>query len=364
MAGEQFLLSGDQLASFQSSSVSFPPPDFETNLTISGIAPLGSAADRFFLVRTQGSGDPVQNGDLFSIYPAIDDGSGTLIPDLAQPLFQGATATPDAYPSAGATGLGAGDNYLALGLFNGPKIFVDLDGLNGESSFTVVPGDDATGGDGEMSLAELAAANPDQVICFAQGAPISTPGGEVPVECLNVGDRVLTYDHGYRPIRWIGSARVTLNRMNDDLAPVRIEPNAMGRGQPSRAVTVSPAHRIFWSGALAELMFGEREVLVAAKHMVNGREVRRIRDIESVTYWHLLFDDHEIVFSAGLKSESFFPADHGLSTVARETRMELLRLFPELLSGRGKGRRTARPALRAYEFRALKASLGESRYLN
>lgn len=356
MAGERFLLSGDQLATYQSWSASFPPPTYQTNLTLSGINALGSDADRFFLVRSQGSGDPVQNGDLFTIYRAIDDGSGGLEPNLAQPLFQGATATPDAYQSSGGNGLGAGDTYLALGLFNGPRILVNLDGVAGQTTFSVTTGGDVTGDDGSLSLAELNAGNPDQIICFAEGTPITTRAGDVRIEHLRVGDCVLTYEHGYQPIRWIGSTTVTLTSLTDDLVPIRIAPHTMGPGQPACAITLSPAHRILWTGARAELLFGEAEVLVAAKHLVNGTTIRRDTSRSTVTYWHFLCDTHEVVFSAGLKSESFFPASYGIGTLARDTRQELLRLFPSLADLHPV--QTARPVLRRYESRLLDVMSG------
>ena len=360
MSGERFLLSGDQLATFQSASASFPPPTYQTHLTISGVNPLGSDADRFFLVRTQGGGDPIQNGDLFTIYRAIDDGNGGLTPDLSQPLVQNATATPDAYQSSGGNGLGAGDDYLALGLFNGPKILVNLGGVNGESTFSVTTGGDVTGDDGSLSLTELNAANPDQVICFAQGTPITTITGDVRIEDLRVGDRVLTHENGFQPIRWIGSTTVTVNALTDDLAPILIAAHAMGPGQPAQPIKVSPAHRILWTGARAELLFGEPEVLVAAKHLVNGHTIRRDADCAHITYWHFLCDRHEVVFSAGLKSESFFPATYGLSTMSLDTRRELMRLFPELATfSPANTVRTARPVLRGYETKVLEAIAGD-----
>ncbi|MGB3408123.1 MAG: Hint domain-containing protein, partial [Jannaschia sp.] len=262
MAGEQFLLSGDQLATYQSATVNFPPPAFQANLTISGIQPLGSSSDRFFLVRTQGNGDPIQNSELFSIYPAIDDGAGGLAPDLSQPLYQGSTATPDAYQSPGNNGLGAGDNYLAMGLFNGPKILLKLDGFDGQGTFSVAQGQDVSGDDGQLSLGEITAANPDQVVCFAQGTPITTVDGDIPVERLKVGDKILTYDNGFQRIKWIGSSKVVFNTINRDLAPIRFEANALGRGQPETAISVSPTHRILWSGPTAELLFGVSEILI------------------------------------------------------------------------------------------------------
>ncbi len=272
---------------------------------------------------------------------------------MSQPLYQTLNATPDAYPVNGSDGLGAGDDYIAFGLFGGPQILVDLGGIDGATSFTV-SANDVIADDGELSLAEISAANPDQVVCFAKGTPITTERGEVPVKRLGVGDRVQTYDGGHNPIRWIGSSRVALNRINDDLVPIRFAPDALGPGQPARPVSVSPAHRILWRGAAAELLFGASEVLIPAKFLVNDRTILRDHGQRSVTYWHFMFDDHQIVFSAGLKSESFFPAPYAIGTMARNTRDELFRLFPELTHhDPGKTMKLARPALRRDEFNVL-----------
>lgn len=48
----------------------------------------------------------------------------------------------------------------------------------------------------------------ETIPCFMRGTTITTFNGEVMVELLQQGDLVLTRDHGFQPVRWIGKARL------------------------------------------------------------------------------------------------------------------------------------------------------------
>jgi hypothetical protein len=50
-------------------------------------------------------------------------------------------------------------------------------------------------------------------VCFLAGTLIATPTGEVPVECLNIGDLVLTADGRAVPVKWIGRQTIVLDPM-------------------------------------------------------------------------------------------------------------------------------------------------------
>jgi hypothetical protein len=66
-----------------------------------------------------------------------------------------------------------------------------------------------------------------------------------------------------------------------------------------------------------ELMFGEERVLVAAKHLAGS--LAEVEEPEAeVAYYHLLLEDHEILVSNGLKSESFQPARRTIDAMARD----------------------------------------------
>jgi Ca2+-binding RTX toxin-like protein len=191
--------------------------------------------------------------------------------------------------------------------------------------------------------------------CFTPGVKILTDRGEVPVEALVPGDLVMTRDNGLQPLRWVGRRDLgLLDLMADpDLQPIEIAQGALHMG-PDRVMRVSPQHRVLIEGARAELMFGEAEVLVAAKHLLGQAGVTRVLPLEGVAYIHILFDRHEIVQSDGVWTESFQPAERMLSAMDAEVRAEVLKLFPQLAVA-ADAFPAARLSLKAHEARVLLA---------
>jgi len=189
----------------------------------------------------------------------------------------------------------------------------------------------------------------DTVPCFVTGTMIRTGNGEVPVEHLRPGDLVSTRDDGLQPVRWIGRRSVPAE---GKMAPIRIAPNTLG---DHRALSVSPLHRVLVRNTHAELLFGSSEVLIAARDLVDGRDVRQMTG-GMVEYVHLLFDRHQVIWSNGLESESFLPGPQTIGSFEQDVVQELRALFPELdpMTGKGYGP-TARPALKRYEARLLVA---------
>lgn len=161
--------------------------------------------------------------------------------------------------------------------------------------------------------------------CFVAGTLIRTTNGDVAVEDLQVGDMITTLDHGPQPIRWIGR-RVVSGR--GKFAPVRILKGAMGN---TRDLLVSPQHRMLLQDWRAEVYFGVSEVLASAKHLCNGDTIH-VQECAEVAYFHILFDQHEIVFAEGAASESFLPGAY-LLEADKAVREELQELFPELENG-------------------------------
>ena len=137
---------------------------------------------------------------------------------------------------------------------------------------------------------------------------------------------VLTMDHGYQPIRWIGSSK---GAATGDLAPILIRKGALGN---DRDLRVSPQHRMLLQGWQAEMLFGELEVLATVKSLLNDQTILRDEGGE-VEYFHMLFDRHEIIYAEGCASESFHPGQQGWNALDKATRDEILTLFPQLADG-------------------------------
>ena len=189
------------------------------------------------------------------------------------------------------------------------------------------------------------------VPCFTAGTAILTDRGEVPVEQLVVGDLIVTRDNGLQPLRWIAQRTV---RAEGKFAPVVIEAGTFGA---HRRLIVSQQHRVLLMHWMAELMFGEPEVLVAAKDLINECSVRLLTGGE-VSYIHLLFDRHEIVFSEGLPTESFFPGPMVLPEFEAPVLAEVLELFPEIdpVTHLGYGP-SARASLKTFEARLIQEAV-------
>ena len=177
--------------------------------------------------------------------------------------------------------------------------------------------------------------------CFTRGTMIATPDGEVPVEDLKPGDLVLTLDHGPQPLLLVSHKTFPATGRN---APVKICEGALGN---TADLLVSQQHRMLISDWRSEMYFGVEQVLVAAKHLCNGDTIT-ISPRNEVEYFHLLFERHQIVWAAGILSESYFPG-HAVNQADMETRAEIDRLFPELREKLETEWETAHPVAKQFE---------------
>lgn len=172
---------------------------------------------------------------------------------------------------------------------------------------------------------------PEGLVCFTKGTLIKTRNGDVAVENLAIGDEVLTADETFKTIRWAGGRNVSAADLaaNPKLRPIRILAGALGNGMPKRDVLVSRQHRMVLSSPIAKRMFNG-DVLVSAIKLTGLPGIFVDDAVESVEYFHVLFDKHEIVFAEGAASESLYTGPEALKAVSPKARKEILTLFPEL----------------------------------
>jgi hypothetical protein len=136
--------------------------------------------------------------------------------------------------------------------------------------------------------------------CYCPGTLILTDRGEVAVEALQIGDRLVTQSGQVRPIRWIGhraySGRFAAGQKQ--ILPVLITAGALADGLPRRDLTVSPLHAMFIDG-----------VLIPASALVNGTSIVQLEVVDSVDYFHVELESHDVILAEGAPSESFVDDD-------------------------------------------------------
>jgi hypothetical protein len=133
------------------------------------------------------------------------------------------------------------------------------------------------------------------VECFAEGTRIACPEGERAVETLRPGEMVLTSAGVARPVSFIG--RRTLDLTQDPInAPVRIPAGAIADGVPSRDLRVSPDHAVMMEN-----------VLIPARSLIGDAVVQERG--ESVTYYHIQLESHDIVLAENTPCETLLNTD-------------------------------------------------------
>lgn len=182
---------------------------------------------------------------------------------------------------------------------------------------------------------------------IAAGAMIKTDVGFAPVENLKVGDLVQTRDNGLLPIRWL--VQRTVPAMGG-FRPIELRAPFFGLQNDLR---VGPVQRLLIEGSSVEYLFGEEEMLVEARHLLDDRAARLVQNVKSVTYYQILLDHHEVLCVSGAELESLFIGDICdtpellKSTVLAECSPEHLPRHDQL----------ARPLIRAFEAPTLRLAL-------
>ncbi|WP_162617684.1 Hint domain-containing protein [Yoonia maritima] len=171
--------------------------------------------------------------------------------------------------------------------------------------------------------------------CFTRGCRLETPFGLMAVEDIKVGDLVLTLDHGPQTVRWIGATRLPRAALvaNPKFCPILVKQNAFAAGQPECDMRLSPQHRVLITDWRAELLFGEDEILVPVTKLKNDHTIVVDQCLDGVEYYHVMFDQHQIVQCDGLWTESYLPGVAEIDATA--TQKEIEALFPELVIAGG-----------------------------
>lgn len=207
--------------------------------------------------------------------------------------------------------------------------------LTGLGHFTISQSTDADG-DSTSGTVNFASGQTIQfreienlIVCFGKGTRIQSRSGTTAIEDLKVGSKVLTRDNGLKPIRWIGSQTIVQAQLHEypNLRPIRIRAGALGDGRPFTDLIVSPQHRIVVRSKIAIRMFDTDEVFVSAKKLLGLKGVEIADDLDHVTYFHLLCDDHEIIEADGAYAETLYTGREAMKAMTPDAQHEIALIF-------------------------------------
>lgn len=133
------------------------------------------------------------------------------------------------------------------------------------------------------------------------GTRIATHDGWRPVETIAPGDLVLTFDEGLIPVRDVtfarGGAGAGASGKARARAPLHVPPRALDNRQ---AMTLLPGQKVLLEDDLAEAMFGDPFVLIAAGALAGYRGISPLDDRGSGAVVSLVFDRPQVVHAEGL----------------------------------------------------------------
>lgn len=125
------------------------------------------------------------------------------------------------------------------------------------------------------------------------GTAIMTLEGEMPVELLVEGTRVITRDAGMSVLRKIEKTTVKVT-------PIRIKAGSLGHTRPDRDMMVTPGSRLHIRDWRAEALFGAKAVAVTANRLVDG-EFLAEQPAREMTVYTLRFDKEHIIYADGVE---------------------------------------------------------------
>lgn len=144
---------------------------------------------------------------------------------------------------------------------------------------------------------------------LARGTLIDTPHGPMPIEHLEDGDEVLTRDGRVELISDLCRHRVSGLELAlmPGKRPIRIAAGALVGGLPGTDLTVSQGQRLLLNDWRAPYLFGEDEILVPARSLLDGRNVTIECPKSGIEYFQIVVEGGEMACANGLWAETTPP---------------------------------------------------------
>ncbi|WP_099823935.1 Hint domain-containing protein [Oceaniglobus indicus] len=130
---------------------------------------------------------------------------------------------------------------------------------------------------------------------FSSGTRILTLRGEIAIDKLRPGDRIVTRDAGARPLKALH------RRLRHGVRPCRIGTCALGNMRPARAIILGADQPILLRDWRAHVLFGHRTAMVAVKRIADGTFIRRTATARTLEMFLPDLGENHVVYIEGLE---------------------------------------------------------------
>lgn len=138
--------------------------------------------------------------------------------------------------------------------------------------------------------------NMENTAGIAKGTIVLTLDGEIPVEHLNAGDRVITRDTGIATLRAVHMREVTFT-------PYKISADRLGEGRPVADTFVAADQHILVRGLLAKALYDTDSAMVPVSRLADGEYIAKCPE-QTLRIYELEFDAAHVVYANGLEIAS------------------------------------------------------------
>lgn len=170
-----------------------------------------------------------------------------------------------------------------------------------------------------------------QLLLGVAGATnVRTPCGARRIENVRPGDLIVTRDNGLKPVLMVWKRTVTEADIAADpsLAPIRLKTRAVGPMMPQQDLLVAPRHRILVPGYRLANFPDDRSWLIAARDIVEASDAAFVdKSAAELTYYNLVFEDHQVFAANSLPLESFLPSAATIDRLDETTSRDIAALF-------------------------------------
>jgi hypothetical protein len=135
----------------------------------------------------------------------------------------------------------------------------------------------------------------DEAQGVAAGTAVLTLDGELPVEYLSPGDRIVTRNAGAQTLRALDWADVPSDQV------VAVNPGALGRANASGPALIAADQAVLLRDWLSRALHGKSSVLTPVRCLIDGAGIRPLAAGSSVRLYRLILDAVHVIYAGGLE---------------------------------------------------------------